>query len=119
MAKKSKKKDKAESGLTIKVTTGGDGKKVKKAKKAKGESKGFEKLASLADHPLVADVLAAGALAAVAAIAESGLASKKADPDSKKSSKAVKDAGKAAAAAIGLRLMSEFSDALKKKDQAK
>lgn len=128
MAKKAKKKDKPESGLTIKLTTKSDGKKDKKAKKAKGEHKGFEKLASLADHPVVADVLAAGALAAVAAFAESGLTSKKADPEAKKSSKAVKDAGKAAAAAIGLRLMSEFSDALKKnqaqkgqaqKDQAK
>lgn len=121
MAKKSKKSDKPESGLTIKVSATGKGgaKKAKKAKKAKSESKGFEKLASLADHPLVADVLAAGALAAVAAFAKSGLASKKADPEAKKSSKAVKDAGKAAAAAIGLRLMTEFSDAMKKKDQAK
>lgn len=117
MAKKAKKKDKPESGITIKVKTKGDGKKSKKAKKTQTE--GFEKLVSLADHPLVADVLAAGALAAVAAFAESGLASKKADPDSKKSSKAVKDAGKAAAAAIGVRLMAEFNEALKKKDQAK
>lgn len=110
-----KKKD---AGITIKVKTKGDGKKGKKGKKAKGEHRGFDKLAEFAEHPLVADVLAAGALAAVAAIADAGLASKTAKPDGKKSSKAIKEAGKAAAAAIGLRLMAEFSESLKK-DQAK
>lgn len=111
------KKDKGpQAGLTIKVKTKGDGKKGKKAKKAKSE--GLEKLAAFADHPLVGEVLAAGALAAVAAIAESGLASKTVKPDGKKSSKAIKDAGKAAATAIGLRLVTEFSDAVKK-NQAK
>lgn len=124
MAKKSKKADKPESGLTIKVTTKKDGKKGKKAKKAKIETNGFEKLVNLAEHPLVADVLAAGALAAVAAFAESGRDSKKAAKasDEEKSSKAVKTAGKAAAAAIGARLMAEFGQAMKDakaKDQAK
>ena len=124
MAKKTKKSDKPESGLTIKVTAQKAGKKAKKAKKAKIEANGFEKLVNLADHPLVADVLAAGALAAVAAFAESGLASKKNAKSASDgtSAKAVKTAGKAAAAAIGARLIAEFGQAMndaKAKSQAK
>lgn len=113
-----KKKGKSDGGITIKVKAKGDGKKDKKSKKDKGGHRGFEKLAEFAEHPLVADVLAAGALAAVAAIADAGLTSKATKPDGKKSSRAVKEAGKAAAAAIGLRLMTEFSESLKK-NQAK
>jgi hypothetical protein len=105
-----------------------DGKKAKKAKgpdtKAKGEKKarkpgsrsGMDALAKLADHPLVTDLLAIGAMAAVAAIAEHGVA-KKNGSSSDGSRKAVKAAGKAAAAAIGQRLMKEvggFGAAAKK-----
>lgn len=86
------------------------GKKGKKAKKHKDEGNGvgggLEALASkVLDHPLVADLLAVGAMAAVAAIAESG----KADPAAAKSKDAVKKAGKAAAAAIGTRLLKEVT----------
>ncbi len=63
----------------------------------------FESLAKLADHPLLADLLAAGAIAAVAAIADARLNDK-----GQSSSKAVKAAGKAAAAAIGKKLIGEF-----------
>lgn len=92
----------------------------KKGKKAKHNGKGhsgLESLARLADHPLLSDLLAVGALAAVAAIAESG----KDDPASVKSANAVKSAGKAAAAAIGARLLKEMtsgSDAKKKAKEA-
>ena len=122
MAKKTKKSDKPESGLTIKVTTKKDGKKGKKAKKAKIETSGFEKIVNIADHPIVGEVLAAGAMAAVAAIASSGLADKTTKADGKKSSKAIKDAAKAAAAAIGARIIAEFGQAMndaKTKNQAK
>lgn len=95
-----------------------DGKKSKKAdSKPKGEKKAkkaridvtgsIDALAKLADHPLVTDLLAVGAMAAVAAIAEHGVAQKNGRVEG--SRKAVKAAGKAAAAAIGARLMKEVS----------
>ena len=80
----------------------------KKAGKKKGD-KGVEVLWKLAEHPLIGELLALGATAAVAAIAESGGKDKKHG-----SSRAVKDAGKAAAAAIGARLISEFADGVVK-----
>jgi hypothetical protein len=70
----------------------------------------LQSLAKLADHPLLGDLLAVGALAAVAAIAESG----KGDPAKVKSAQAVKAAGKAAAAAIGARILKEVSSGGKK-----
>ena len=88
----------------------------KKAKKSKAEGKGVDALWKLAEHPLVGELLAAGAMAAVAAIADKGLTEK-----GKKgiSSKVVKDAGKAAAAAIGLRLITELEDVKKAAKPAK
>ena len=74
----------------------------KKGKASRAQS-GFDAVARLAEHPIVADLIAVGATAAVTAIA-AGMSSK----SGKTSSKAVKDAGKAAAAAIGARLMTEF-----------
>ena len=73
----------------------------------KGEGKarkhdGFDGLAKLVDHPLVADLLAAGAIAAVAAIAEHKMG------NSESSSKMIKSVGKAAAAAMGKRLMGDL-----------
>ena len=69
-------------------------------------------IAELIDHPLVADLLAVGALAAVGAIADHNVKTRTGESESG-SSKAVKAAGKAAAAAVGKRLMTEF-DAIKK-----
>jgi hypothetical protein len=114
-----------------KTTTAKAPKKVKKATKsavkavkavAKPKSDGNRKggqskakdaadaLWKLAEHPLVGELLAIGATAAVAAIAEGSGKSKK-----KASTKAVKAAGKAAAAAIGARLISEFAEGTAKK----
>jgi len=76
--------------------------KIKKAKTGKVQS-GYDAIARLAEHPIVSDLIAIGATAAVTAIA-AGMSSK----SGKTSGKAVKDAGKAAAAAIGARLMTEF-----------
>lgn len=89
--------------------------KVKKAKAKKHDDEGgprphpLEALSKLADHPLVSELLAAGALAAVAAIADAGAK----NPDAVKSADSAKKAGKAAAAAIGARLLKEFSGAKK------
>ena len=87
-------------------------KSTKKAGKKKADGKGVEVLWKLAEHPLIGELLAIGATAAVAAIAE-GSKDKR-----HRSSAAVKQAGKAAAAAIGARLISEFTD-VKKPAKAK
>ena len=94
--KAKKKNSKARSGgVTIKV-------KARKAKSDKS-NKGYDAIARFAENPIVADLIAIGATAAVTAIA-AGMSSK----STKTSGNAVKDAGKAAAAAIGARLMTEF-----------
>lgn len=76
--------------------------------RAKGGKKGnaADALRKIADHPLVSELIAIGATAAVAAIAQQGLGKGKKNSNSK----TVKEAGKAAAAAIGARLISEFAD---------
>ena len=91
-ASKSKNKKKSDGGAP----------KAKKMKSGKVQSS-YDALAKLAEHPIVSDLIAIGATAAVTAIA-AGMSSK----SGKTSGKAVKDAGKAAAAAIGARLMSEY-----------
>lgn len=122
---KKKKKTAAGGAPLAKVKGAKKPAKKKKAKKAKKASKketngGLEALARIIDHPLVADLLAAGAVAAVAAIAEHQLGSKK-----QSSSKLVKSAGQAAASAIGRKLKDEFgaisdaaTDAAKKSSRA-
>ena len=117
MAKSKSAKDPA---ISIKVKAGKpkspkDGKKSAKPKvtirKGGKGSKGYDAVLKLADHPLIADLLAVGAMAAVAAIAEGGKGQKLAG----QSTKAVKNAGKAAAAAIGKRLLDEVGNFAKSK----
>jgi len=72
----------------------------------RAEPSGFDGLAKLIDHPLVADLLAVGAMAAVAAIADHNVKTRTGEAEAG-SSKVVKAAGKAAATAIGKRLMTE------------
>ena len=74
-------------------------------------------LFKLLESPLVADLLAVGATAALAAITESRH-SRKSGADAK-SSKALKSAAKAAAAAIGRRLSTEFEEIKKASKKAK
>ncbi|WP_118856721.1 hypothetical protein [Sphingomonas mesophila] len=99
MAKKaSAKGDKPKAKTKAKTKTKNAGKSS-----AKG-SGAADALFKLAEHPIIADLIAVGATAAVAAIVKS----KSDDGRKPGSSRAVKDAGKAAAAAIGARLMDEF-----------
>ena len=79
-------------------------------------SSGFD-VTKLIDHPLVADLLAVGALAAVGAIADHNVKTRTGEAESG-SSRAIKAAGKAAAAAVGKRLMTEV-DAIKKASKPK
>jgi hypothetical protein len=101
--KEKKTKKKAAGAATGAKAKAKDEKKARKASTGSGRHSAFEGLAKLADHPLVADLLAAGALAAVAAIAEHQVGNK-----NSASSKMVKNAGKAAAAAMGKKLMGDF-----------
>lgn len=87
------------------------GKKGKAGKAGKAEHHPLEALSKLLEHPLVTDLIAVGALAAVAAVAESG----RDQPAKAKSKDAAKAAGKAAAAAIGARLLKEVTGGPKKK----
>jgi hypothetical protein len=74
-------------------------------------------IAELIDHPLVADLLAVGAMAAVGAIADHNVKTRTGESETG-SSRAIKAAGKAAAAAVGKRLMTEV-DAIKKASKPK
>ena len=74
-------------------------------------------IAELIDHPLVADLLAVGAMAAVGAIADHNVKTRTGESESG-SGRAIKAAGKAAAAAVGKRLMTEV-DAIKKASKPK
>ena len=105
--KKSKKDAKPKGDPKSKGESRPKGEKRKKAKA--GMDAGVDALSRLAEHPLVSDLLAVGAMAAVAAIAEHGVASKTGANASDGSRKAVKAAGKAAAAAIGQRLLKEVT----------
>lgn len=87
-----------------------------KPRRKPGDNGGLDNIAKLIDHPLVADLLAVGAIAAVAAIADHSVKTRTGEAESG-SSKALKAAGKAAAAAVGKRLMTEV-DAIKKASAA-
>jgi hypothetical protein len=66
----------------------------------------------LLQSPLVADLVAVAATAALAALAEHGFSSRGASGDAtgKRAGRAVKEAGKAAAAAVGRRLSNEIDE---------
>jgi hypothetical protein len=89
----------------------GDRRRTSGRRSSDSGASGFD-VAKLIDHPLVADLLAVGAMAAVAAIADHNVKTRTGESESG-SGRAVKAAGKAAAAAIGKRLMSEV-DAVRK-----
>ena len=99
------KKKKAAAGSAKAKTGKKSGHKAGATKKARSKTReGFDGLAKLADHPLVADLLAAGAIAAVAAIAEHQMNKS----GTQSSSRLVKSAGKAAAAAMGKKLLGDI-----------
>jgi hypothetical protein len=110
---KTDKKKKGGAPVTVKIKVAKkEGKKAgkKEASANKDEAKrsktrdSLDGLAKLADHPLVADLLAAGAIAAVAAIAEHQVHK----GERVTSSKMVKSVGKAAAAAMGAKLLGDI-----------
>ena len=96
-------KAKAAPRKAVRATSAGRSKRA-----GNDDSTVTDALFKLLESPLVAELLAVGATAAWAAITESRY-SRKTGTDAK-SSKVVKAAGKAAAAAIGRRLTTEFSE---------
>lgn len=100
-----KKKKNAAGSAKAKTAKKSGHKDAASKKKARSKTReGFDGLAKIADHPLVADLLAAGAIAAVAAIAEHQMNKS----GSQSSSRLVKSAGKAAAAAMGKKLLGDI-----------
>lgn len=78
-----------------------------------GEDQGnaaVEMFLKLLQSPIVADLLAVAATAAIAALAEHGISRGGGPADGKRAGKAVKAAGKAAAAAVGRRLATEVEE---------
>ncbi len=69
-----------------------------------------EAFIKLLQSPLVAELVAVAATAALAALAEQGFSSGGTTTSGKRAGKAVKAAGKAAAAAIGRRLSTEIDE---------
>jgi len=69
-----------------------------------------EAFIKLLQSPLVADLVAVAATAALAALAEHGFTSRGDSSGGKRAGKAVKEAGKAAAAAVGRRLSNELEE---------
>jgi hypothetical protein len=79
-----------------------------------------EAFIKLLQSPFVAELVAVAATAAVAALAEHGFTSSGEASRGKRAGKAVKQAGKAAAAAVGRRLANELDEIRKAaKDGAK
>ena len=112
MAKKATAK--AASGTGKKVATrkssssGGGGSKSSSSRSSSSQSDPVEALIKLLQSPLVIDLLAVGATAALAAITEHR--SSRAQGAMGNSKKALKAAGKAAATAVGRRLQTEFDE---------
>ena len=105
MAKKaSAKADRPKAKKNKGTDTNKSSKRQGKTRTSSKAGNAADALLKLAEHPIVADLIAVGATAAVAAIVKS-----KGDQSGKSgSTRAVKEAGKAAAAAIGARLVDEF-----------
>ena len=108
---------KASGGSSRAVTksssgSSGSGSSGSSSRNGNGAGDAFIKLLQ---SPLVADLLAVAATAALAALAEHGFTSRSGDDAArgKRAGKAVKEAGKAAAAAIGRRLTTELDEVRK------
>ena len=77
-----------------------------------------EAFIKLLQSPLVAELVAVAATAALAALAEHGFTSSGEGSRGKRAGKAVKEAGKAAAAAVGRRLGNEIEEIRKRRLRA-
>ena len=117
MAKKATGKSENKSGAKgARKGSSKPGTSVARVSSAGGGSKqenGFdagEAFIKLLQSPLVAELVAVAATAALAALAEQGFSSNGTTTSGKRAGKAVKAAGKAAAAAVGRRLSTEIDE---------
>jgi hypothetical protein len=104
MAKKATGKKSGKSGTAVarRSSSSGGG-----SRSQEGMGEAFIKLLQ---SPLVAELVAVAATAALAALAEHGFTSANEETRRKRAGKAVKEAGKAAAAAVGRRLGTEIEE---------
>ena len=113
-----KRATKTEGGSTKKVAkkSSGSGGSRSSGSRASGsqarssQSDPVDALIKLLQSPLVIDLLAVGATAALAAITEHRSSRAQGAIDARGSKKALKAAGKAAAAAVGRRIANEFDE---------
>lgn len=116
MAKKSTGKSDAKSGKSEKKSGGTQVARVSSSSSgggSGGQQDGFnagEAFTKLLQSPLVAELVAVAATAALAALAQHGFTTADGDARRKRAGKAVKEAGKAAMAAVGQRLGTEFDE---------
>lgn len=91
----------------------------RKSSSSRSDSSGLDSLTKLLEHPIVAELISLGAIAAVGAIAQHNVRTRTGE-GTKGSTKALKAAGAAAASAIGKRLMTEAEEIRKaaKKDRS-
>ncbi len=116
-AKKAKKKDKKPKKAVRVAELVEEEEVSSEEKKSSKVDESMEAIGKLIDHPLVADVVAAGAVAAVASLAERQVTKAKGSPSGSKET--LKFAGKAAAAAMGKRFMAEMEAAKAKAAEKK
>jgi hypothetical protein len=116
MAKKATKKKAAATKPKTRASARKPARKASASRRSHGDT-AVDALLKLLESPLVADLLAVGATAALASIAETRH-SRRTGADGK-SSKTVKAAAKAAGQAIGRRLSSEFEEIKKAATKAK
>ena len=111
MAKKATSKTKPKSTALTKRSGSGD------SGRRSSDANMSDAFVKLLQSPLVAELVAVAATAALASLAEQGFTTN-GGSRSKRAGKAVKEAGKAAAAAVGRRLGNEI-DEIKKAAKAK
>jgi hypothetical protein len=111
-SKRPKKSETESSSRSVARVSGGSGKRSQDGLNA-GDA-----FIKLLQSPLVAELVAVAATSALAALAEHGFTSGGGGTRGKRAGKAVKEAGKAAAAAVGRRLTTEI-DEIKKASKAK
>lgn len=103
-----KKKSATKPKATVKKKAAGSSKRSATVARAKSGPGAADAFVNLLQSPLVADLVAVAATAALAALAEKGFSSS--GGKKKAAGQAVKAAGKAAAAAIGRRLTDEIAE---------
>lgn len=109
------------TGTSRPRSAGGSSRALATSRQERGEDEGAgagEAFIKLLQSPLVAELLTVAATAALAALAEQGF-SRNGAGDQRRASRAVKAAGKAAAAAIGRRLATEVDEIRKAARAAK